>query len=255
MAQGVDGTASSGDIQAVSRVGQILGLFSGVNPTTTVAEAAERLGLNRSTTHRYFTSLVAADLLERTAEPSRFAPGSLLLQLGAAAMGRRRVLDVAPPYLRRICNTTHLTTVLSLWGSSGPVVSRSEEDSTRSVLVTVRVGTQLGLRSAQGKVFLAFLPDQLRVDRLLLTLPQNEQDELRAQLEEVRHTGIATDHLVDSGITALATGVFDEYGICATIAIVGTVRTLPVEGTNPFRDELVAAAAQISDSMGGTVPA
>ncbi|WP_329013206.1 IclR family transcriptional regulator [Streptomyces sp. NBC_00690] len=252
MAHGVDGAASSGDIQAVSRVGQILGLFSGANPTTTVAEAAEQLGLNRSTTHRYFTSLVAADLLERTAEPSRFSPGSLLLQLGAAALGRRRVLDVAPPYMRRVSHATHLTTVLSLWGSSGPVVSRSEEDGTRSVLVTVRVGTQLGLRSAQAKVFLAFLPDQLRVDRLLLTLPESEQDELRSELDEVRRTGIATDHLVDSGITALATGVFDEYGICATIAIVGTTRTLPFEGAHPFRDELLAAAEQISGAMGGS---
>ncbi|TNC29515.1 IclR family transcriptional regulator [Amycolatopsis alkalitolerans] len=248
----IDGSVSSGDIQAVSRVGQILGLFSVENPTTTVAEAAERLGLNRSTTHRYFTSLVAAGLLERTHEPSRFEPGRLLMQLGAAALSRRRVLDVAPPFLRRVSRSTHLTTVISLWGSSGPVVSRTEEDNTRSVMVTVRAGTQLGLRSAQAKVFLAFLPDQLRVDRLLATLRPDERDELTAQLDEVRRTGVATDHLVESGFTAVATGVFDEYGICATIALVGTQRTLPVEG--PFRDDLVAAAAEISERMGGSSP-
>ncbi|WP_243769742.1 IclR family transcriptional regulator [Amycolatopsis acidicola] len=253
MTREIDGAVSSGDIQAVSRVGQILGLFSGENPTTTVAEAAERLGLNRSTTHRYFTSLVTAGLLERTREPSRFEPGGLLLQLGAAALGRRRVLDVAPPFLRRVCQSTHLTTVISLWGSSGPVVSRSEEDTTRSVLVTVRVGTQLGLRSAQAKLFLAFLPDQLGADRLLATLPENEREELTAQLAEVRRTGVASDHLVDSGITAVATGVFDEYGICATIAVVGTVRTLPVDG-GAFRHDLVTAAAEISQRMGGVVP-
>jgi DNA-binding IclR family transcriptional regulator len=143
------------------------------------------------------------------------------------------VLDVAPPFLRRVCQSTQLTTVISLWGSSGPVVSRTEEESTRPVLVTVRVGTQLGLRSAQAKVFLPFLTDQLRVDRLLATLPPDERDELSAQLDEVRRTGVATDHLVDLGITAAATCVFDEYGICATVALVGTVRTLPIEGAGP----------------------
>ncbi|GAB3562481.1 IclR family transcriptional regulator [Amycolatopsis endophytica] len=253
MTREIDGAVSSGDIQAVSRVGQILGLFSGENPTTTVAEAAGRLGLNRSTTHRYFTSLVAADLLERDHESSRFGPGGLLLQLGAAALGRRRVLDIAPPFLRRVCQNTHLTTVISLWGSSGPVVSRTEEDPTRSVLVTVRVGTQLGLRSAQAKVFLAFLADQLRVDRLLATLGPEEREELTAELAEVRRTAMSSDHLVDSGITAVATGVFDEYGICATVAIVGTVRTLPVD-SGPFRDDLVRAAAEISERMGGARP-
>lgn len=251
----IDGPASSGDIQAVGRVGQILGLFSGENPTTTVAEAAERLGLNRSTTHRYFTSLAAAGLLERTQEQSRFEPGGLLLQLGAAALGRRRVLEVAPPFLRRVCQSTHLTAVISLWGSSGPVVSRTEEDSTRSVLVTVRVGTQLGLRSAQAKVFLAFLADQLRVGRLLATLPPDERDELHAQLDEVRRTAVAADHLVESGITALATGVFDEHGICATIALIGTTRTLPIGSATPIREALVSTAAQITERMGGANPA
>ncbi len=250
----IEGSVSSGDIQAVSRVGQILGLFSVENPTTTVAEAAEQLGLNRSTTHRYFTSLVTAGLLERTREPSSFEPGGLLLQLGAAALARRRVLDIAPPFLRKLCQSTHLTTVISLWGSSGPVVSRTEEDNTRSVLVTVRVGTQLGLRSAQAKIFLTHLPDQLRVERLLGTLSADEREELDADLDEVRRTGLASDHLVDSGITALATGVFDEYGVCATIALVGTVRTLPLDEATAIREELIRTAGQITERMGGTDP-
>lgn len=251
----IDGAVSSGDIQAVSRVGQILGLFSGENPTTTVAEAAERLGLNRSTTHRYFTSLVAAGLLERTREPSRFEPGGLLLQLGATALSRRKVLDVAPPFLRRLCQATHLTTVISLWGLSGPVVSRTEEDQSRAVLVTVRVGTQLGLQSAQSQVFLAYLSDQLRVERLLSTLPDSEREELEAELAQVRRTGVAVDYAADTGTTAVATGVFDEYGICATIALVGTARTLPADGNGPFREDLVATANLISERMGGARPA
>lgn len=62
------GAASNGDIQAVSRTAQILTLFGPETPEVTVAEAAERLGLNRTTLHRYFVSLEAAGLLERTEE-------------------------------------------------------------------------------------------------------------------------------------------------------------------------------------------
>ncbi|MGH3629035.1 MAG: IclR family transcriptional regulator [Sciscionella sp.] len=249
-----DRTVSAGDIQAVDRVGQILRLFSAEQTTMTVTEVAEQLGLNRSTTHRYFTSLVAAGLLERGRKPSRYEPGGLLVQLGAAALGRRQVLDIAAPYLRQVCHDSHLTTVMSLWGYSGPVVSRVEEDNTRSVLVTVRVGAQLELHSAQAKVFLAFLPDQLRVDRLLATLPETERDTLRHQLDDTRHTGIATDHLTDTGITALATGVFDEHGICATIALVGTARTLPVDSPGSHQQDLLNTAAEISARMGHTPP-
>lgn len=241
----------SGEIQAVSRASQILGLFAPEQPQLSVAEAAQRLGLNRTTVHRYFASLTAAGLLERGREPGSFFPGGLLLQLGVFALGRRVVMDLAPAHLASLSRATHLTSVLSLWGSSGPVVSRVEEDSTRPMLVTVRVGTQLGMDAAQTGVFLALLPDQLRVERLVGALPTDQRLPLTERINTVRATGVATAHLTDAGLTAVAAPVFDEYCICATVAVIGTMRTLPVSEPSQHWEDLKGTALALSKELGG----
>src|SRR6185369_6319519 len=149
-----DVRADQADIQAVSRVSQILALFDPATPEVTAGEVAERLGLNRTTAYRYCTSLVAAGLLERSADGG-YVPGGLLLQLGAFAIGHRRVVNLAPRHMQALSRATQTSVVLSLWGLTGPVVSRVEENASTIVIVSVRVGSHLPLDTAQSKVFLA----------------------------------------------------------------------------------------------------
>src|SRR3954453_1339538 len=173
------------DIQAVSRVSQILSLFEPATPEVTAGEVAERLGLNRTTAYRYCTSLVSAGLLERSAEGG-YVPGGLLLQLGAFAIGHRRVVKLAPRHMQALSRAARTTAVLSLWGLTGPVVSRVEENISAVVIVSVRVGSHLPLDAAQSKLFLAYHTDQLSMERLMATLPGPARDELRADVERVR---------------------------------------------------------------------
>ncbi|MGI5439288.1 IclR family transcriptional regulator [Streptomyces shenzhenensis] len=246
-----DEARSGGEIQAVDRAAQILRLFGPETPELTAGEAAERLGLNRTTTYRYCTSLVASGLLERGNTPGTFVPGALLLQLGAFALGRRKVVDLAPAYMRDLCSLTGLTTVLSLWGSTGPIVSRVEEDATRTVLVTVRVGTQLSLTAAQTKIFLAHMSDQLQVDRLLGSLPGDQRTELADEI----HALTGTDQVAMSpdgfGVHAMAAPVFDEYGICASLALVATDDLLPLDPDSTTAGHLRSTARALGKAMGG----
>ncbi|CAL9328758.1 iron-containing alcohol dehydrogenase [Streptomyces sp. enrichment culture] len=122
----------------MSRVSQILSLFEPATPEVTAGEVAERLGLNRTTLYRYCTTLVAAGLLERSTEGG-CVPGSLLLQLGAFAIGHRRVVHLAPRHMRALSRVTRTSAVLGLWNLTGPVVSRVEEDVSAAVIVSVRV--------------------------------------------------------------------------------------------------------------------
>ncbi|GAA4852453.1 IclR family transcriptional regulator [Actinomycetospora corticicola] len=242
------------EIQSVSRAAQVLGLFGPLTPEITAAEAAERLGLNRTTAYRYCTSLVAAGLLERGVEAGSFVPGALLLQVGAFALGRRKVVDLAPPFLRGLSSRTNLTAVLSLWGSSGAVVTRVEEDSTRAALVTVRVGTQLSFDSAQAKVFLAYHHDQLSVTRLMTNVPETQRRELERVLERVRVRGFAANEDLD-GIVAVGAPVFDEHGVCAAVAAVGTERSASTaEDSSTVRSVLETARA-LSKELGAEYPA
>lgn len=244
-----DGSAS--DIQAVTRASQILALFRPDRPQLSIMEAAGALGLNRTTTHRYFTSLVSSGLLERGRDGSSYVPGGLLLQLGAFAMGRRAVVDLAPAHLSALARATRLSSALSLWGATGPVVTRVEEDSTSPVVVSVRVGYQLPLDSAQCQVFLAFMTDRLRAERLIASASVADRPRLAERVERARATAMASTHIPESDITAVGAPVFDESGICATIAVIGTARTLPTREPGSAWRELAEAAYGLSKELGG----
>jgi DNA-binding IclR family transcriptional regulator len=242
------------DIQAVSRMAQMLGLFGPEAPELSVSEATERLRLNRTTVHRYLTSMTAAGLLERGGQPASYTPGSLMIQLGAFAIGQRRVIQLAPDHLRELTERTGVTSVLSLWGLSGPVVSLVEEDAVHGTIVTVRVGSQLPLHTAQAIAFLAYLPDQLQVDRLLASLPAAQRAGLVERIETTRTTGLSIYPANRRGISVIAAPVFADSGVCATIAAIGTDRMLP---SAPDARTAVAAretAMALTREMGGTWP-
>lgn len=237
------------DIQAVSRVSQILSLFDPATPEVTAGEVAERLGLNRTTAYRYCTSLVAAGLLERSAEGG-YMPGGLLLQLGAFAIGHRQVMNLAPRHMRALARATQNTVVLSLWGLTGPVVSRVEENVSAVVVVSVRVGSHLPLDTAQSKIFLAYHADQLSMERLMANLSGPALAELRSAVERVRAVGHCAA-MSTPGVVAVAAPVFDEQGICATMAIVGPDNTLAMSDDAPELRAVVDTARELTHELGG----
>jgi len=244
--------ASSGDIQAVRRVARILRLFSESTRGLSVAEVAERTGLNRSTTHRYFSTMVAEEILERDPdEPSTYVPGRLMLALGTIAQGQRRLLEVAPSYMRALSKAANLTVTLSLWSSFGPIVSLVSEPSTHPVLLTVRVGSRLGPESAQTRLFLALSQEEGIAERFLRPLALRDRQELEASFTEIRKTGICRVRLPNIDAVGIAAPVFDHHELAATIALLGTVSSLSIAGS-PQEEALVDAAAAVTAEMGGT---
>jgi len=243
------------DIQAVSRAGQILALFRPEASALSSTEIADRLGLNRTTGYRYCMSLVGAGLLERRST-GEFAPGPLLMQLGALALGRRDVVSIAPPYMRELSRRTGVTTVLGLWGVTGAVVSRVEEDSGSGLFVTVRVGTQLALDTAQSHLFLAFNNDQLQVERLLAHLPQADRANLEKKIALAREARFSShEGTGQSGISVIAAPIFADYGICAALALLGTSKRLPMDPDSEAAAALKETASRMSDDLGGAPPA
>jgi DNA-binding IclR family transcriptional regulator len=238
--------ASNFDIQSVSRVGQILALFGPLTTELTAADVAERLNLNRTTAYRYCTSMVAAGLLERGRRRGAFTLGALLMQLGIQSLGRQRVVEAAPPHLTALSSDVGATAVLSLWGTTGPVVALVREDTSRTVVVTVRAGSQLGVNSAQMRVFLAYLPDADVVERMTVPLSDAERTEIESDVYAARRTGYSTLKLPD-GIFSAAAPVFDDNGICATVALLAAEQGFPPG--SPALNRLLATAHAISAEL------
>lgn len=238
------------EIQSVTRAAQILALFSADSPELSAQQVAARLGFNRTTAYRYCTSMVSAGLLARGSESSSFVPGGLVLQIGAFALGRRRVMEVSQPHMRDLANESSKTVVLSLWGAAGPVVARVEEASSSAVLVTVRVGTALHLDAAQAILFAAFHPDQLMIERLVNTRGPKEAVTLWAQITAARSAGFCTSSKTP-GIVAVAAPISDEFGICASIAVVYADNRASMSADDPTVTQVVNVARAITKEMGG----
>lgn len=236
------------DIQAVERVGKILSLFGPHRESVTSSEAAELIGLNRTTTYRYLSSLVAAKVLDLRPDRS-YAPGPSLIQLGAFALGRREILQLAPGPMEGLARETGVTTVLALWGGNAPVVAHVEEPPQREVVVTVRVGMHLSAQAAQTKVFHAFLHDDPRVRRAMQNLHIDDRADCEAGLAATRERGYATQ-VSPRGIAVIATPVYDGGGMVATLALLSTRDVLDLAGDSAECRALLKTAETISTSMG-----
>jgi DNA-binding IclR family transcriptional regulator len=250
-----DDTISGGsgtDIRAVSRVAQVLELFSPAQPILTPAAVAERLRLNRTTAYRYCISMAGAKLLKRL-EDGSFVPGPIVAQLAPFVMSSHEILARAQPHLRQLSSATFMTAVLSLWGATGPVVSAVAESHMEDAVVTVRVGTHLGIDASQARVFYAFYPDQLYISRLLANLPPSQREHIVQDVAQVRKRGYAT-HTSSRGISIVAAPVFDQSGLCASMAIVSTKDMLSLGSDSTELRALLGEAETLTTEMGGRLP-
>jgi DNA-binding IclR family transcriptional regulator len=239
----------SGQIQVIRRCERILRMFSHAGTSVSPAAVAAELRLQRSTVHRYLSSLERAGLLERQID-GNYGIGSLVVQLGAAALANQIVLEAAGPYMRQLSDEARETVVMSVWRGRTPIVARVQEYSERLVHVSVRVGSPLPLDSAQAQVFLSFLHDRSVVARLLhreKAIPE----ELESSMMRIRLAGIAVNTRNIEGTRTIAVPVRQEDGdACATLAFVGTINAISSDPTSPMALALIETAAQLSRQLG-----
>ena len=88
-------------IQAIERAVSILNAFSPEDPELGVTELAERLGLHKSTVHRFMVNLDAAGLVERNPRTGRYRLGLRIFELGGLVMQQMNLWDEALPFRSR----------------------------------------------------------------------------------------------------------------------------------------------------------
>lgn len=247
-------TVAHADIQAIGRIGQILALFTNDSTFITAGEVAKALGLNRTTAHRYLTSMAAEDLLLARTDPPGYRLGSLPLRLGGLAIGKQRVTAIASEPMARLAEEAGTNISLSVWTPSGPMVAATREPSGHHVILTFQVGTLLPINTAQGAVFLAFGRDREEMEAAIASLPEPERSVTRAKVTEVRRTGLATAVTETTGTCGLAAPIFDGSGVCAALAIVDAIGALN-SSVFPRRLVLLQEAAQhLTVRLGGAAP-
>lgn len=227
-----------GAIQSIERASAVLALLDQNTRVLTPALVAERLGLNRTTAHRYLQSLQGAGFLD-----AGYGLGPLFDQLAALIGGRQQVLSLAPGIMRELSDATESTCVLSVLGRAGAVVTLVEEASRGTIVLTVRVGTNLEVRAAQSRILLAFQSDPGVVARAHSMLPLAESAQEAAELGRVRRERIAWGDLGRVGLASVAAPVFGAHDIQAAIALIGTSTTLRPEEPRAEKVQLLRESA------------
>lgn len=240
--------SGSTDIQAVGRTAQILALLGPHREHLTAQSTAELTKLNRTTAHRYLSSMEQSGLLER--EGSRYTVGPLLSQLSSFHLGKQLLMSVAPPKMAELVRQTKLTCALSVYGANGPVVVHVEENRSNEILLTVPLGTQLDMFSAHAQVWLAFATDQIAASRVINMLPNSHRTELESLVDQARDTGLGLRALNESGYVAVAAPIWSGTTLRATVALVGTPILLPADRESSAAQALRQCTESISDELG-----
>lgn len=228
----------------------------------TLKDIAKDAGMPASKAHRYLVSLAKCGLVRQDRTSSRYDLGETALGLGLAALTRLNVVQLAMEAIVELNRQRDLTTLLSVWSERGPVVV-GWHDSSELVVCNVHVGSVFPLlRTATGRVFLAFQP-RATIDAmvkrelrgLVSHLPNHRvrtQRDVNELIQEVRRTRLGkTREEFLPGLDAVAAPLFDHQGrIAAAIAFIDLARESDKAGRGSHAQALLAAAADLSRRLG-----
>jgi len=189
--------------QSLERGLAILAFFTPGQPDRRLADIADGLGLSRSTTHRYATTLVALGYLEQV-DSRKYRLGLKVTDLGMAALNSTGLREHAHPYLEELRQRTSYTTNLAVL--DGPEIlyidrARSFRRGQSMIDLDLNPASRLPAHcTAMGKVLLANLPepeqDELITEMKLTKRGPNtitSKRALRDELDAVLEAGFAVN--------------------------------------------------------------
>lgn len=249
--------------QSLERGLAILSSFTPEHPIRGIVEVADELGMRRSTTHRYMSTLVALGYLRQGAK-RKYRLGLRVLDLGMSALNSTSLREHAHPYLVELCRQSSYT--MSLAVLDGPEIVyvdrvRSERRGGGSIDLDLPVGARLpAYCTAMGKLLLSSLPENEQRDILadlkLEKLAPNtikSKSGLRSELERVREEGFAvSDEEFAPELYEIAAPVRSESNeAVAAVCMSAHSSMISVEElVEHLGPHLVAAADRISARLG-----
>jgi len=229
-----------------------------------VSDLSREVGLSRSTTHRYVSTLAALGYLQQDAETRKYRLGPRVLDLGFSAINSMELRHVSAPHLQLLSDSTgHTVNMAVLDGVDIVYIERcrSSRGERREIDLNLHVGSRLpAYCTSMGKVLLAFLPaDELKGALAGIRLAQRGPNtitakaELQRELERVRARGLAVNNEeLAYGLRSIAAPVRAQTGeVVAAINV--AVHRSPVSLDDLVEDlgpALERTARDVSDRIG-----
>lgn len=227
-----------------------------------LAEISRAMDMPPSSALRYVRGLVHTQMLSHDPETGKYELGQAVIELGLTAIGRIDAVRLATDLMAQLTNLTGLVSIISVWGSDGPTVIRWEQGRLESS-VKVREGITLPLlRTAAGRVFLAYLPaDEIRDHLGRETAAWNRDaapddimtpEKIEALRQEIRGQGISRAvGEQNPALAALSAPIFDGNGaLCMSLTIINAVGSFDTDYHGEPARQLKRTAETLSRRLG-----
>ena len=249
-------------IQSIEIGALLLDVLSEATGPLALKDLAARAGMSSSKAHKYLVSLARIGMAEQHPASGRYDLGPIALKLGLAALSRRDSIRYTMEAAIDLNARHDLTVMVTIWTSRGPIVI-SLYNSSSLVVGNVGVGSVLPvLRSASGRVFLAYLPPHMtsKIVRRELAkagvartgYPLKNQKDVEGLVAKVRslRAGWTKDDLV-VGLNAIAAPVFDHQGmIAASLTILDNTESVELDSRKSMLGELIRMSDAVSRRLG-----
>jgi IclR family pca regulon transcriptional regulator len=240
----------------------VLGCFTPQRSVLGIAEIADELGMSRSTTHRYVTTLVVLGFLEQGVS-HKYRLGLRVTDLGMSVLNTTGLRGPSRPHLEELRERTSLTASLSvLDGYEILYVERARgfRRGQYKVDMNLRLGSRLPVYcTSMGKVLLAGLPEA-ELDDLIASMALRRRGPnsvrakkaLRLELGCVLEEGMAVeDEEVAPDLVSIACPVRgSDGGVVAAVNLAAHASMISLEDiVEQFLPYLSVAANSISAQL------
>lgn len=253
-------TAAAGDsspVPAIARAMRVLTLLEDLPGGETVSNLARGAGVAKSTASNLLRAMRSEGLVSYEETTGRYDLGPALVQLGAAALGKKNpTIAVARQYLHRLTENTKLTSLAMVRMPDGHFVVVEEVESTAEVKVKIGVGTRFPPDSPLvSRLWSAWddieTPEPTRYTKFTIT----DRRRLNEQLEKIRCLGYGTSYGEYTAEFNIVGALVFERGARPVLALLliatGEEASAKLEKLGPM---LCEAGIDATRATGGSLP-
>ncbi|MEC1522541.1 IclR family transcriptional regulator [Neobacillus niacini] len=218
------------------------------------SEIQELTQITKSNLYKYLNTFTQLGLLFRYKDTGEYVLGSKLIEYGMAAVDQENVIDRISPYLHEINDIFSSTVLFSSWTHSGPMIIK-DYNKNRGINIGAQIGTILPIRSASGKVFMAFMEEQMIrewKEKEYRQIPPEKLSQLEEECGIIREKEIAfaREPLVPS-VSSVSIPVLNYQGkLLGSVTVVGFSESIPQDENNELSQSLLSISKEISAGFG-----
>lgn len=218
------------------------------------SDIQELTQITKSNLYKYLNTFTLLGILYRYKDTGEYVLGSKLIEYGMAAVDQENVIDRITPFMHEINEKFSNTVLFSSWTHNGPMIVK-ELNKNRGLNIGAQIGTLLPLRSASGKVFMAFLDEQMIrewKEKEIMQIPPEKVGLLEDECKIIREKEIsfAREPLVPS-VSSVSIPVLNyKKKLLGSITVVGFSEVIPQNEHHELSRYLIDISKEISGSFG-----